>query len=405
MKPHYRFINSAFIVVFFSFLCSPAVYPESFSKEVTLIKGIRNWSNPNYTRIVIDADGNFTYELHLLDQDKKSGYPVRLYLDITNAHMLPELSQPVSIKDGLLRAVRCGVRAKDSVRIVLDLEMRSEYKIFSLENPSRLVIDIFGNKPIEKPEKAAEEGMKKPEGEKKPPEKTPIVTTPLTIVIDAGHGGKDPGAIGWKKLQEKDVVLQVAKKLEERLRASNKYRIVMTRSTDVFIPLEERTAIANARKADLFVSIHANASFNRERSGIETYFLNYASDEDALNVAARENAATRKNLTDLQIILNDLLLNSKITESSLLAGCIQDSLFRRLSKQYSHVNNLGVKRGPFYVLIGAEMPSILIEISFITHKTEGERLRDDDYLDLIASSIYDGIMRYQNGSKSVAQMY
>lgn len=230
------------------------------------------------------------------------------------------------------------------------------------------------------------------------------MTVPITVVIDPGHGGKDPGAIGYKGLQEKDVVLRVAKKLETKLKENKKCRVIMTRANDVFIPLEERTAIANAKKADLFISIHANASFNRERSGIETYFLNYASDEDALNVAARENAATKKNLTDLQIILNDLLLNSKINESSLLAGCVQDSLFRGLQKRYSNVKNLGVKRGPFYVLIGAEMPSILVEISFITNKNEGKYLREENYLDLIVSSIFDGLMRYQNGNNPITKL-
>jgi N-acetylmuramoyl-L-alanine amidase len=339
-----------------------------------------------------------------LVEDKKLGYPVRLYLDLFNAQLVSGLKGPISIKDGLLRGVRCGMKNHDTVRIVLDLETRSEHKIFSLENPSRLVIDISGSKSSEKKEKETEDMVKKPEGGRESLSKTPSAVSPLTVVIDPGHGGKDPGAIGWRGLQEKDVVLRVAKKLEAKLKEHTNCHIIMTRMNDVFIPLEERTAIANGKKADLFISIHANASFNRERNGIETYFLNYASDEDALNVAARENAATKKNLTDLQIILNDLLLNSKINESSLLAGCVQGSLFKGLSERYSKVNNLGVKRGPFYVLIGAEMPSILIEISFITHKQEGERLRDEGYLNLIASSIFDGLMRYQSGTKSIANV-
>jgi N-acetylmuramoyl-L-alanine amidase len=353
---------------------------------------------------VIDADGNFQYETHLLEKDKKSGYPDRLYLDLINTQMISTLNQPISIKDGLLRAVRCGIKTKNTVRVVLDLETRSEYTIYSLENPSRLVIDIFKSKVFEKKGKEQEKLIPKPDETKRPLEKTPAATSPLTVVIDPGHGGKDPGAIGWKGLQEKDVVLRVGKKLEAVLKKNTNYRILMTRNSDIFIPLEERTAIANAQKADLFVSIHANASFNRERNGIETYFLNFTSDEEALNVAARENAATRKDLDDLQIILNDLLLTSKINESSLLAGCVQDSLFKGLTDRYPKVKNLGVKGGPFYVLIKAKMPSILVEISFITHKEEGKRLSDDSYLDLISSFIFDGLMRYQKGSQSVAQI-
>ena len=404
MRSWCRLLKYIVLIVFISLYHSQSTYPENTSQGITLIKGIRYWSNPDYTRVVIDTDGIFQYETHLLEEDKKSGYPDRLYLDLINTQMVSTLNQPISIKDGLLRAVRCGIKTKNTVRVVLDLETRSEYKIFSLENPSRLVIDIFKSKPLEKIIKDADKKEEMPEKGKEPVGKTSIPTAPLTIVIDPGHGGKDPGAIGLKGLQEKDVVLRVAKKLEAKLQKNTNYRIIMTRSTDVFIPLEERTAIANAKKADLFVSIHANASYSRERNGIETYFLNFTSDEEALNVAARENAATRKNLDDLQIILNDLLLTSKINESSLLAGCIQDSLFKGLTDQYPKVKNLGVKGGPFYVLVNARMPSILVEISFITHKEEGKKLSDDSYLDLISSSIFNGLLRYQNGPQSVARM-
>ena len=401
MRAWHRSLNYILLCLLVSVLFSPSAHLEETHNKLNLIKEIRYWSNPNYTRVVIDSDGNFTYKAHLLNEDKKLGHPARLYLDLFHVQMVSALKEPISIKDGLLRGVRCGIQDKDTVRVVLDLEERSEYKIFSLENPSRLVIDILGKKELE--EKEVEELGKKPKEEKVPSDKTPPAISPLTVVIDPGHGGKDPGAIGFKGLQEKDAVLRVAKKLEAKLKENTNYRVIMTRGNDIFIPLEERTAIANAKKADLFISIHANASFNRQRNGIETYFLNYASDEDALNVAVRENAATKKNLTDLQLILNDLLLNSKINESSLLAGCIQDSLFKSLSKRYPKVKNLGVKRGPFYVLIGAEMPSILVEVSFITHKDEGKRLHEEGYLDLIAFSIFDGLMRYQNGSKSISQ--
>jgi N-acetylmuramoyl-L-alanine amidase len=318
--------------------------------------------------------------------------------------MSPAL-RPVSIKDGLLRAFRCGSDSKNTVRIVLELENMSDYKIFPLKNPSRLVIDIFKSKPKDLTIGGIEEKLtQKPEKEKKPDDNILPVISPLTIVIDPGHGGKDPGAIGWNGLQEKDVVLQVAKKLKNKLQKNTNHRIIVTRNTDIFIPLEERTAIANTHKADLFISIHANASFNRERNGIETYFLNFTSDENALNVAARENAATRKELDDLQIILNDLCLTYKINESSLLAGCVQDSLFKGLQKQHPTVKNLGFKGGPFYVLLNAKMPSILIEISFITNKVEGKKLSDESYRNLIADSIFNGIIRYQNSSQSVTQI-
>lgn len=372
-------------------------YPEDNIKEVTKIEGIRYWSNPDYTRVVIDGNGPFQYSIHQLKRVETLEYPDRIYLDFESVRLSEKLSQPIEIKDGLLRRVRFGVRERDMVRIVLDLEKLSEYKIFLLKNPTRLVIDIFHKKSPD--EKQTPLDLKL---EKEPADKLKIPERRLTIVIDPGHGGKDPGAIGWMGIKEKDVVLEVGKRLKTKLEKNPQFKVIMTRTTDIFIPLEERTAIANTNKADLFISIHANASHNKEKSGIETYFLNFTSDEEALNVAARENAATRKELNDLQIILNDLILTSKINESSFLAGCVQDSLYKGLSEHYEKVKNLGVKGGPFYVLVNARMPSILIEISFITHKEEGKRLSEDDYLEQISSSIYSGILRYQNDSPYAA---
>jgi N-acetylmuramoyl-L-alanine amidase len=175
--------------------------------------------------------------------------------------------------------------------------------------------------------------------------------------------------------------------------------VVLTRKDDRFIPLEERTAIANTQKADLFVSIHANASPNRDAYGIETYFLNFSADEEAMRVVARENATSTKKMSDLRAILRDLMLNSKTNESSLLAGHIQKSLTGKLKAEYSDIRDNGVKQAPFYVLIGAEMPSILAEVSFISNRREEERLKDNEYLEKLASSIFTGIRGYIDGIK------
>ncbi|MCD4742233.1 MAG: N-acetylmuramoyl-L-alanine amidase, partial [Desulfobacteraceae bacterium] len=170
--------------------------------------------------------------------------------------------------------------------------------------------------------------------------------------------------------------------------------VLLTRATDKYISLEERTAIANTKKADLFISLHCNASKNRKLRGFETYFLNLATDDQAIAVAARENATSRKNISDLESILNDLMQNAKIKESSRLASMVQTSMVSSMKKKYSGIKNLGVKQAPFYVLIGARMPAILIETSFLSNKTECKRMVTDKYQSSICDSITNGIEKY-----------
>ncbi|MCK4378429.1 MAG: N-acetylmuramoyl-L-alanine amidase, partial [Deltaproteobacteria bacterium] len=185
-----------------------------------------------------------------------------------------------------------------------------------------------------------------------------------------------------------------ALRLKKELKKQMEGQVVMTRDHDCFIPLEERTVIANTKKADLFVSIHANASRNRKAHGVETYFLNLATDKEAMELAALENATSTKKISDLQLILNDLMRNSKISESSRLARAVQDSLVKCLKSKYRDVKNLGVKQAPFYVLIGAQMPSILVETSFLSHKMEEKRLNSAAYRQKIAEGIAAGIKVY-----------
>lgn len=214
------------------------------------------------------------------------------------------------------------------------------------------------------------------------------------IVIDAGHGGHDPGTIGPRGLQEKELVLDVAQRLARLVRSELKAEVLMTRDGDVFIPLEERTAIANSKGADLFLSIHANASPNRRARGIETYFLNFAKNAHAEGVAARENAISAATLKDLQGLVKAITLNSKIDESRDFAATVQESLVAGLRPHDATVQDRGVHTAPFYVLIGANMPSILAEIAFVSNPDEERKLRDHDYRDRIARSLLLGVTRY-----------
>lgn len=217
------------------------------------------------------------------------------------------------------------------------------------------------------------------------------------IVVDAGHGGHDTGTVGPTGLQEKDLVLDIALRLGQLLQTKMGADVVYTRSDDTFIPLENRTAIANQQQADLFISIHANSSPNPSARGIETYYLNFTSSPDALEVAARENAVSEKSIHELQDLVKKITLKDKIDESREFAADVQRSLYSGVSAKSPAVRNRGVKKAPFIVLIGANMPSILAEISFISNPVDEKRLLTPEYRQKIAEYLYRGINRYVNG--------
>jgi len=363
----------------------PVVISEKKEKQVAdqpmafLSQPIRFWSTRNYTRVVIEPSFPVQFKENFLKADGE--LPRRLYVDLFNSRIAPTFQNAIPIQDGLLKQVRGAQFDKTTVRVVLDTESVEDYKIFTLADPFRVVIDVTGTKPKPKlhgklPTLAEQFGL----GVK-------------TIVIDPGHGGKDPGARGVNGLQEKDVVLKVAKKVAAILEKETAFKVLLTRDRDVYLPLEERTAIANTKEADLFVSIHANSAPNIHASGVETYFLSLATSREEMQAAARENAASSSQISDLQKILQDLMQNSKIEESARLAGSVQGELANGLNRNYA-VKNLGVKKAPFIVLIGAQMPAILTEIAFLSNKEEVRRLQDDRYLEAIARHIAAGVRQY-----------
>jgi N-acetylmuramoyl-L-alanine amidase len=220
------------------------------------------------------------------------------------------------------------------------------------------------------------------------------------IVIDAGHGGHDPGAIGIKKIREKDITLAIAKKLAASLRKRLKLETVLTRDDDTFIQLEGRPGIARARRGDLFISIHANSAPTAQAYGIETYHLDFTSDRSAILVAARENASSEKGVSEQESILRDLVLTSKKNDSIQLARAVQSSMIGGLSKNYQGVKNLGVKGAPFVVLIGANIPAILVEVGFVSNPKEAGRLRDGKYTDRLVDSVVTGVDQYIKNLKA-----
>ena len=221
------------------------------------------------------------------------------------------------------------------------------------------------------------------------------------IVIDPGHGGHDTGTIGPNGLREKDLVLEVGRRLGKLLEARLGAEVVYTRKNDTFIPLETRTAIANQQRADLFISIHANSSHDPNARGVETYYLNFTSSPEALEVAARENAVSEKSIYELQDLVKKIALKEKIEESREFAADVQASLHSGLATKSPSIRNRGVKKAPFIVLIGANMPSILAEISFVSNPSDEHRLQTSDYRQRIAESLYHGIAKYADGLSGV----
>ncbi|MFO7601394.1 MAG: N-acetylmuramoyl-L-alanine amidase [Candidatus Desulfacyla sp.] len=374
------------------------------------VKDIRHWSTPNYTRVVIDLEGPVAYEHHLLKADPDHDKPRRIYMDLKNARIPKGIDSAVPIKSDLLQGARAGQYTLDTVRVVLDIERISGYKVFHLYDPFRIVVDVQGLKDADtKPQpqlttqkRDVRRGIRKEEA----PDPTVSLARQLgltvkRIVIDPGHGGKDPGCrIGGR--YEKDITLDIARLLAQKLREKIGCEVFLTRDKDIFLSLEQRTAIANMQKADLFISLHVNAHKDQRIHGLETYFLNMATDQSAVLVAARENATSEKSISDLQTILNDLMLNTKINESSRLAHNVQNGMVGGVSKSYAGIRSLGVKQAPFYVLIGAEMPAVLVEVGFLSNRRERERLVDKKYQKSITDGIYAGIRSY---IKSIDQAY
>ncbi len=416
---------------------------------------VQYWSSDNYSRVVIKSSKPVVYHANLLDQ--QNGVPRRLFIDFHQSYIPLKYRSPVSIEDGLLKRIHTSQLDATTVRVYLDTESIADYKVFNLKDPFRVVVDVRGGrgramripkrkvapqiiadiKPLvvragkeeeaeAKIETAASEIASERVPEIRPEkiitprkrktvpglaatEKSPAVEN-LTlaqqlglgvrrIVVDPGHGGKDPGAVGFG-LKEKDIVLNVAKKIEKILEEKNGYEVLLTRDSDVSLALEERTAIANTKEADLFLSIHVNAHPEETICGVETFYLNLATHTEAMRVAALENATSTHNMSEMQDILSELMQNEKINESSQLAEFVQLNMVDGLKKQKFQVKDLGVKQAPFYVLIGAEMPAILAEISFITNPEEAKLMKSEKYLQTLAEQIVAGVLSYAENQRA-----
>jgi N-acetylmuramoyl-L-alanine amidase len=374
--------KTLFVSLLLVFFCGNAE-----TAKGVFVEGFRYWSSEQYTRVVIDLDAPTKYF------QKRLSNPDRIYFDLTNSVLSKKATRSKPVKDGLLKGIRASQYNRTTVRVVLDLQEIASFNVFALKEPYRLVIDVYGDKkgiqpPFHETEKEKFLGIKR-------------------VVIDPGHGGRDPGAIGPRGVKEKEVVLDIAKKLGKVLRKKYNQKVFFTRTKDVFVSLEQRTAIANSKNADLFISIHVNANRQRNAKGIETYFLNWTNNEESNRVAARENAISYKKMkkvqNELQMILQDLERNNKKDESMKLAGNVQSAMINTLKQNYDSVVDLGVKHALFYVLVGARMQSILIEASFISNYSEERRLSDKTYRTKLAEGIAAGIQNYIESKRTIVK--
>jgi N-acetylmuramoyl-L-alanine amidase len=430
---------------------------QSSHAQLHAVTAVRHWSLPDTTRIAIEVSGDFQYRTERLHN------PERVYYDILNARPHFEgkrLFRESFEKDKLVTGIRVAETTPGVTRVVLDLSGPVEATASQLSTPDRLIIELrpgapppvtapapatvapapvpaalppatapvaapaataLATKPAAVPVETATTtpGLPavKPDTAKPDPAATEISkaarhtssgNTSLVralglkigrVVIDAGHGGHDQGTAGPKGLLEKDVVLDVAlrvgKLIEDRLGAE----VIYTRSDDTFIPLERRTEIANEKKADLFLSIHANSSSIPRIAGVETYYLNLPDqhDQDATDTAARENASSQKSVFELQDLVKKITLNDKLEESREFAARVQASLYTFSARNVPNSRNRGVRRAPFVVLIGAHMPSILAEIGFLTNPREEALLRRPEYRQKLAEALFRGVQRYAEG--------
>lgn len=392
------------------------------------------------------VSGDVRYLYKELPEDRQNNKPPRIYVDLIDTRLSESIQRIRSIERGFIRGVRMGQFADNTVRIVFDLVSIKSYLIFVQENPYKIVVQFgdisnqggmttvsmrqIGQQVSEvKGEIQAKETVILPEGQNKTDASEDLINVKIVesiksdlkkniiekktdsislsrqlglkvkrIVIDPGHGGEDHGATGASGLKEKDVALNIALELAKIIKKNSDIEVILTRESDITLKLSERTALAKERRADLFISIHANANKNKKISGVEVYYLNNTDDRASQRVAMLENINSDKSISDLKMTLLDLAISANVDESMRLAQYVQDGIVTSLKKRYPEVKDRGVKYALFYVLFGTEIPSILIETSFISNPTEEKRLRSREYRRLIAKGIFEGIMRYIRGT-------
>ena len=362
------------------------------------VKAVRHWSYAEYTRVVVELTRPVRAQVERLPADPRARRPERLYLDLPGIWVGLRFADPIAIGDGLLQDVRLGQNTRSATRVVVDLERYDRHRVFFLSDPARIVLDVYGRRPGPgETARPAPRAAPSSEGLAR----LPMPLRPVhTIVLDPGHGGGDPGAIGVGGLREKDVTLALARELRQRL-VERGFRVVLTRERDTSLSLEARTALAEGVGGDVFVSLHANAARRAGAHGIETYFLDKSHQRHSLRVAARENGVPTNRLDDLQRAVAGFRTSELGEHSGRLARLVHERAVTGVRGAYGHVTDLGVKQGPFQVLFLSGMPSILVEGGFLTHPGEANRLRSARYQAVLAEQIARGLSAYRSHHATV----
>jgi N-acetylmuramoyl-L-alanine amidase len=358
------------------------------------LQNIRYYSYLEYTRVVLDLSG----DVKIAEKVLKGGDSSRLFFDLKNCRFSvtypAEKKNEIRIQAGNLQQIRIGNWNAQTIRIVFDFDRIGKYNRFYLTSPFRIVFDIYRQAEfLSHAQQTREQAPLQADG-------SPSIARQLglgvhRIVIDPGHGGKDPGTVNRQLgLNEKDITLDIGKRLNAILNEHKEFEIILTRPRDEYVPLEERAAIANSNQGDIFVSIHTNSAPRLTARGVESYYLNMTADPWAMEVAAQENAMSRKSMAEMRTILDQILQNSKISESRNLSQSIQASMIANLQRKFDTIADLGVKKAPFYVLLGAQMPSALIEVSFLSNRDEARRLGLPEYRQTVAAGLYLGIINF-----------
>lgn len=429
------------------FAALPGILAAQSHSPLRTVTAVRHWSMAETTRIAVEVSGTFEYRTERLHN------PERVYFDIQNARPRIDSRRFYSeeIGDKRVTKIRIAETNPGVTRVVLDLAGGAEATPSQLSNPNRLIIELRAGAPPAIPTApttstpppivappAAQPAPPPVPLPIKPPVKAEVATAapaprtePLKseapksdpfpaqtakaarrtasgntsliralglkvgkVVIDPGHGGHDQGTESARGLLEKDLVLDIAKRvgalIEERLGAE----VIYTRNDDTFIPLEARTALANDNKADLFLSIHANSSPVPRIAGMETYYRSFTNAKDALEVAARENASSQKSIAELEDVIHTMMLGEKVEESKEFASRIQSSLYTFSARNFPSIRDRGVKKAPFVVLNGAKAPSVLVEIGFLSNTREEALLHRSEYRQKLAEALFRGLSRY-----------
>lgn len=401
------------------------------------VREIRFWTLEEVTRVAIETSEEAEYRHERLTN------PDRLFFDLQGMRPRPGLRgmQTIPVNDRLLKQIRMAETQRGVTRVVLDLNGPADFTVSQLTNPDRLIIELRAVKSPEptrppariqtapppepaksEPLPAAKKAPELPKAEPLPSAAKPVAAEPQApaatasaaqrdsrgersliralglkvgrVVLDPGHGGHDTGSISPGGLVEKELVLDIAKRLGALITERLDSEVVYTRTEDTFVPLEVRTALANEQKADLFISLHANSSRLRGIAGPETYYLNFTTSASALEVAARENASSEKTIHELQELVQKITLKTKVQESREFAAALQKSLYGNLFKGKTTAKDRGVKRAPFVVLIGASMPSVLVELDFLTNARSEKLLKTPEHRQRVAEALFKGVAQY-----------